>query len=183
MFPLQLAISKFLQKGWPDIAFLVGHHSLYQLPVSVFNVDTGTLEKDYTTTDLYSIVDQISLDFNIEKDRIVNYFSRTKYASLSKQVFYRIDFGLQQIARGVGLSATVMKVVKANGIYTVNCRYVGVEGLLQPAKFARPGDLVPNTDARIIVPDYQPLTSEQIIQVYNMLYKKIEDQFNAYKAI
>ncbi|EAX95756.1 hypothetical protein TVAG_105150 [Trichomonas vaginalis G3] len=87
------------------------------------------------------------------------------------------------VARHVALSATVFKVTKVNGIYTINCRFVGADGLLQPAKFARPGDLVPNTDARIIIPDYHPLTGEQITQVYNMLYKHIEGRLNAYKAI
>ena len=46
--------------------------SVYQLLVSIFNVKRGKLERDYSTNDLNSSVDQIAYDFDLKRDRVAN---------------------------------------------------------------------------------------------------------------
>lgn len=42
------------------------------------------IEQDYSTTDLLSLVDQISNDFHLERDRVEAYLRRSRYASFVK---------------------------------------------------------------------------------------------------
>lgn len=152
--------------------------------ISIFNHKRDNLEKDYSTTDLNSIVDQISNDFHLENERVAFYFGRTKHAKLSKQVFYRIDFNQRdRMARSVYLAGTVFKVTKENGVYNIKCRQARITGSLQAIFSARKGDLIPNDEPRWVISAYQQLTGEQITQVYNLMYKQIEGQLNAYKSI
>ncbi|EAY04643.1 hypothetical protein TVAG_227600 [Trichomonas vaginalis G3] len=155
-----------------------------RMPVTFFRKNIANLERDYSTTDLNSIVDQISNEFDLERDRLQNYFSRSKWASFSKQLFNKIDFNLNQNGfKVISLGGTVMKITKSNGLYTVNCRKVGVTTMLIRADFQRVMQLnyVPIefccAGANLV------LSGQEITQIYNKLNDDIQGTLNAYKSI
>ncbi|EAX91548.1 hypothetical protein TVAG_422430 [Trichomonas vaginalis G3] len=155
-------------------------------PVTVDEMRTANSERDYSTTDLQSIANQIANDFHLEPNNVINYFARSKWASLSKNLFFRVDFNqVEKYQRAVYLGGTVVKITKSNGVYTVNCRQANVRGIAQPDFYRsfgmRRNSAVPNI--RIAVRPTDRISGEDITRIYNTLYSKIEGQLNAYKAI
>lgn len=150
-------------------------------PIDVVGAKTSNLERDYSTQNLESIVDQIANEFDIERDRVQNYFQRSKWASLSKQLFNKIDFNLATLnKRRVALSGTVIKITKANGIFSVNCRKAKVEShLLVKYRYVEK----PYDSRYYLVNAGEPFSGEIIQNIYNDLNSRIEGQLNAYKAI
>ncbi|EAX98957.1 hypothetical protein TVAG_321190 [Trichomonas vaginalis G3] len=144
----------------------------------------GNLERDYSTTDLNSIVDQVSNEFGLERDRVQNYFSRSKWASYAKQLFNRLDFSFDTNGyKVITLGGTVIKITKSNGVYNVNCRKADVTSkLLRADCQLRMQHLDWRFEyclARVNV----PLNGQEIAQVYEKLNHEIEGTLNAYKNI
>ena len=52
--------------------------------VTYLDEKIDNIERDYSTTDLLSLVDQISNDFHLERDRVEAYLRRSRYASFVK---------------------------------------------------------------------------------------------------
>ncbi|EAY16441.1 hypothetical protein TVAG_004720 [Trichomonas vaginalis G3] len=147
------------------------------------------IERDYSTTDLLSLVDQISNDFHLERDRVEAYLGRSRHASYAKQLFNRIDFNLRSnYRRAVYLGGTVIKITKTNGVYTVICRQVSINAILCPGNWLNSFNI--NSEYEVSVPNIflgiawnDPLSAAQITQIYYDLNRKIEAKLNAYKAI
>ena len=158
--------------------------------LTVEKMTRANLERDYSTTNLESIAWQVANDFHLEQPNVVNYFQRSKWAQLAKNLFFRVDFNqVDGHEKAVYLGGTVIKITKSNGVYTVNCRQATVRGTVRYAvyiprrSFNAPfGEkAVPNI-RRTVTPSYL-LSGEEITQIYNTLYSQIEGQLNAYKAI
>ncbi|EAX98958.1 hypothetical protein TVAG_321180 [Trichomonas vaginalis G3] len=153
-------------------------------PFILLKKDIQKLERDYSTTDLNSIVDQISNEFELERDRVQNHFTRSKWASYSKQLFSRINFDLNNNGfRVVSLGGTVMKITKNNGVYNVNCRKASISTMLLHKAFRMRMIADGKTPEDYIVKTFQALPGQLISDIYNKLNSEIEVAINTYKSI
>ncbi|EAX98960.1 hypothetical protein TVAG_321200 [Trichomonas vaginalis G3] len=153
-------------------------------PYIFWHKDTRKIERDYSTTDLNSIVDQISNEFELERDRVQNNFSRSKWASYSKQLFNRINFDLDNDGfRVVSLGGTVMKITKNNGVYNVNCRKASIYTMLLQKKYRIRMFIEHSTPEDYIIKTFQPIPGQLISDIYNKLNSEIEVAINTYKSI
>lgn len=180
------------------LALTLLSYRTYKKPITkteleLAEVNPGNLERDYTTSNLESIVDQVVNDFNLERDKVSNYFRCSKYASLAKQLFNRIDFDLQSNGNKlVSLSGTVMKIIKNGNEYRVVCRKAGISAQVERIAYK----LSPKTQQwerydvlpffkyiHFMIKSWEPLTGDQITSIYNQLNSMIAGTLNAYKAI
>ncbi|EAY10292.1 hypothetical protein TVAG_491490 [Trichomonas vaginalis G3] len=115
----------------PKVVERVSNEEL-DIKVALININHGILERDYGTSDLNSLIDQICNEFHLEWSLVSNYFSRVKYASLSKTIMFRLDMDQADGDNRAGyLAGTVFKVTKMNGWYTVNVRQASVKGTIR----------------------------------------------------
>ncbi|EAY16106.1 hypothetical protein TVAG_464940 [Trichomonas vaginalis G3] len=88
--------------------YLDSHRHIYKIPEAVSNsysetdhpyefnlLETRPRSGDYNTADLNSLVDTISRDFEIDRDKVQNYFDRCRWAAYAKQLFNKIQFNAQ----------------------------------------------------------------------------------------
>ena len=115
----------------PKVVERVSNEEL-DIKVALININHGILERDYGTSDLNSLIDQICNEFHLEWNYVSNYFGRTKFASLSKTNLFRIDMNQAEGPnKAAYLAGTVFKITKANGWYTVNVRQASVKGTIR----------------------------------------------------
>lgn len=87
----------------------------------------GQMERDYTTTDLQSIVDDVANQFHIERDRIDSFFRSCKYHSSVMQIFHRFDMKVNNDnIRTLYYGATVMKIRKFGNTYRVYFHFMKI---------------------------------------------------------
>ncbi|EAY06453.1 hypothetical protein TVAG_149390 [Trichomonas vaginalis G3] len=149
---------------------------------SVYDANVNKLERDYSTSDLNSLVDQIANEFNLERNRVQDYFNRAKWSSLSKQLFNRIDMN-QPINgyRAASLGGTIIKITKVNGVYYINCRKAFVSAKLQHSYWQVYLGQMQFIQAPIET--WQALPPCALNYIYYELNSKIEGFLNVYKNI
>lgn len=162
------------------------------VPYRPINVQVNTLEKDYSTKDLIAIADQVASDFKLEGVRVHNYFRLVKFASLSRQLFNRVDFNYEDKGyRVVTVAGTVIKITKANDVYTVKCRKVYVNSNVIDSSYIAGayeytsdflGYLSQGSHMQFMTKPWSPLPASSIAFIYNELYKRIEGPLNWYKT-
>ncbi|EAY22407.1 hypothetical protein TVAG_378860 [Trichomonas vaginalis G3] len=141
-------------------------------------------ERDYSTTDLNSLVDQIANEFNLDRNRVQDYFNRCRWSSLAKQLFNKIDFDQEAVGkRVVCLGGTVIKITKADGVFYVNCRKAYVSSKLIHIAYMAWSNKLGLPLSYFVAEASRPLSASTITEIYNALSLKIEGDLNVYKNI
>lgn len=158
--------------------------SSYSYDAVPFQISVAKLEKDYSTNDINSIVDQIANEFEIERNKLQNFFNLCKWSSTSKQLFNKIDFNqIFDRYRAAKLSGTVIKVTNNHGSYIVNCRQARAQSILMHKPTATPYSFGGMGPEPFFITKWRLITTRSITFIYNELNSKIEPFINIYKHI
>ncbi|EAY21238.1 hypothetical protein TVAG_166130 [Trichomonas vaginalis G3] len=150
-------------------------------------IETLTKGADYNTADLGSLIDTISNEFHIDRDRLDMFFRRVKFAQSAKQLFNKIDYGrnnqrailFMRGSRSTDLYGAVIKVVKTGNTYQVNVR----EALTSACVYAMTRITERHHHNKKQSLKSRLLKGWEVQEVYNKLNAQIAGYLNEYKNI
>lgn len=147
------------------------------------SMSTNTKSGDWSTSDLNSLVYEISTKFSIDPSSLSNYFKTARFANRARRAFTTFGFeGKDYADRITSLRITILKVTKSNGIYSITGRQASI---LARAKAFPNGTHLMCLDLTHHATDISRVKwiSADIKLFYDKLESLISDQLNSFLQI
>lgn len=161
--------------------------SMWAEPIKITKLEKQLGNKQYSTTNLDTLVNQIASEFKIDAAKLRNFFHRARFTRTTKSLFNILNFDKLGTVkdRVASLGTCVVKVTKDGNTYNVDVR----EAVSQATIYAnnamktvrkRWGGLSRSSHTSR---SWRPLTANEITQIFNEVNNNIRNEVNQNKKI
>ena len=154
-------------------------------PIKITSIQKVTENKDYTASDLTSLISTIVSEFSLDKTKLTNFFARAKFTNEAKTLLNTVEFGAKTDKRyrlgNLGVAA--LKVTKSGSSYTVNVKKASGNAEIWANTVKKSTKKILGASKSSKSVSWRPLTASELTQVYQTIQSTIASEIAEIKKI
>ena len=154
-------------------------------PIKITSIQKFSESKDYSTTDLSSLINTIISDFSIDRNKLTNFFNKAKFTNQAKTLINMVDFNAKSDKRyRLGnLGVAGLKVTKSGSSYTVNVKKASANSEIWANTVKKSTKKIVGISSSSKSASWRPLTASELTQVFQTLQSSISSEIATIKKI